>query len=132
MSHWTKVKTKLKSLDLIKKALETMGLSYTEGKHTISQYGTSEKAELKLDNAVGLSEQKDGTYSMVGDFWHASRGSKLKSYYGNSKKFTAELSTAYAVEEAKESMELQGFFCTDNSEAEVGEDGLIRMTFESF
>lgn len=132
MSHWTKIKTKLTNLDLIKKALDRMGINFEEGQHTIKQYGKSEKAELRLDAAVGLSVQEDGTYAMVGDFWHANRNSKLRSYYGNSKKFTADLGTAYAIEEAKESLEVQGFFCTENSDAEVGEDGLIRMTFESF
>ena len=132
MSHWTKVKTKLTSLDLIKKALDRMELSYEEGNHTIKQYGKSEKAELKLDNAVGLSEQEDGTYAMVGDFYHASGNRKLRSYYGKASQFSADLGTAYAIEEAQESLSAQGFFCTENSDAEVGEDGLIHMTFESF
>ncbi len=43
-----------------------------------------------------------------------------------------ELGTAYAVEEACENLEQHQFFCTYNAEADVGEDGLITMTFESY
>lgn len=131
MSHWTKIQTKLRDLEVLKKALIRMGLEFSEGKHTISQYGTSEKAEIKLDNAVGLSIQKDGTYAMVGDFWHSQNG-KLRKYYGKTEQFTSDLSTAYAVEEAVTRLEEQQFYCTENLEAEVGEDDLITMTFESW
>ena len=131
MSHWTKVKTKLSNREILKKALERMGLEYSEGNHTITQYGTTEKAELKLDNAVGFSEQKDGTFAMVGDFWH-SNNSKLKRYYGKNDQFTADVSTAYAIEEAKHNLEEQSFYCSENAEAKIGEDGLIRMVFERY
>lgn len=131
MSHWTKVKTKLSSMETLKKALTRMGLDFAEGDHTITQYGTTEKAEIKLDNAVGFSRQEDGTFSMVGDFWH-SKNPKLRKYYGKNKLFEEEVSTAYAVEEVKDKLEAQNFFCTSNAEAEVGQDGLITMTFESW
>jgi hypothetical protein len=131
MSHWTKVKTKLTNKDYLKKALDRMGLDFAEGSHSITQYGTTEKAEIKLDNAVGFSEQKDGTYAMVGDFYH-SHNPKLRKYYGNNAQFNRDLSTAYAIEEAKSRLEEQNFFCAENEEAEVGDDGLIRMTFNRY
>lgn len=131
MSHWTKVQTKLRDLEILKKALTRMGLSFEEGKHTIKQYGKSEKAEIKLDSAVGLSVQNDGTYAMVGDFYHSS-SNKLRKYYGRTTNFTADLSTAYAVEEATTRLEDQQFYCSENAEATVGEDGLITMVFESW
>jgi hypothetical protein len=108
-----------------------MGLDFSEGNFTITQYGTSEKAELKLDNAVGLSQQEDGTFSMVGDFYH-SHNQKLRKYYGRNNQFTTDLGTAYAVEEAKTRLEEQNFFCSENEEGVVGEDGLIRMTFNRY
>jgi hypothetical protein len=129
MSHWTKVKTKITSLESLKKALERMGLEVNEGSHTISQYGKSEKAEVKVDNSVGFSMQKDGTWAMVGDFYH-SRNPILRKYYGRNKNFEQDLNTAYAVADAVAKLEDQQFFCTENEGAEVGEDGFIRMTFE--
>lgn len=131
MSHWTKVKTKLKDQAILEKALQHMGLNYKVGEHTITQYGTSEKAEIKLDDAVGLSAQEDGTWAMVGDFYH-SRNQKLRKYYGNNKQFNTDLATAYAVEEATVRLEEKQFYCSENSEAEIGEDGLITMVFESW
>jgi hypothetical protein len=57
-----------------------MGLEVQEGNFTIKQYGRSEQAELKVDDAVGLCKQQDGTWSMVGDFYH-SHNTKLRQYY---------------------------------------------------
>lgn len=131
MSHWTKVTTKLRDKEILKKALTRMGLEYKEGEFTITQYGTSSKAEIKLDNAVGLAVQEDGTYSMVGDFYH-SHNSKLRKYYGKTNQFAADLSTAYAIEEASTRLEEQQFYCSENAEGQVGEDGLITMVFESW
>jgi len=131
MSHWTKIQTKLREKDYLKKALTRMGLTFEEGSFTITQYGTTSKAEIRLDNAVGLALQEDGTYSMVGDFYH-SRNSKLNRYYGNNAKFTEELSTAYAVEQTKGSLEEQQFFCSENEAGKVGSDGMIRMVFERY
>jgi hypothetical protein len=65
------------------------------------------------------------------DFWHSNNRS-LKGYYGRNEKFVKDLSTAYAVEEAFGTLEDQNFFCTENEKAEVGEDGLITLTFERY
>ncbi len=131
MSHWTTVKTKLNNQSVIRKALKRMGLEAQEGDFTITQYGTTEAAQLRIDDAVGLARQKDGTYAMVGDFWH-SGDRKLKGYYGRNEKFVKDLSTAYAVEEAFTNLEEQNFFCTENEKAEIGEDGLITINFERY
>ena len=131
MSHFTKISLKIRDQEIVKKALTRMGFEFSEGKHTITQYGKSEKAEIKLDDAVGLSVQKDGTFAMVGDFYH-SKNTQLRKYYGKTNNFTADLSTAYAIEEATTRLEEQQFFCTENTEAAVGADGLISMCFESY
>ena len=131
MSHWTTVKTKLNDQSLVRKALKRMGLEAQEGEFTITQYGTSETAQLMVDEAVGLARQKDGTFAMVGDFWH-SKDRTAKSYYGRAEKFATDLSTAYAVEEAFTSLQDQNFFCTENEDAEVAEDGLITLSFERY
>ena len=131
MSHWTTVKTKLNNQSTLRKALKRMGFEAQEGDFKITQYGTTESAQLKIDEAVGLARQKDGTYAMVGDFWH-SPNRNLKGYYGNNERFVKELSTAYAVEEAFIGLEQGNFFCTENEKAVEGEDGLITLTFESY
>lgn len=131
MSHWTKVKTKLSNKECVKKALARLGYEVQEGEFSVSEYGTTEKAELLLDKALGLSLQEDGTYAFVGDPYHA-RSQKIRQHYGRLDKFTGELATAYAVEETIEQLEQHQFFCNENAEAKVGDDGLIHMTFESY
>ena len=108
-----------------------MGLKYQVGDHKITQYGTTSKAEIKLDDAVGLSQEKDGTWSMVGDFYH-SHNPKLKKYYGNAERFNKDLSTQYGVAEAFIRLEDQGYICTENEEGNVGDDGLITLSFQNW
>jgi len=131
MSHWTKIKTKINSSENLKKALGRMGIAFEEGEFNIQQYEGSEKCQLKVDSAVGFSRQEDGSFAMVGDFYHSS---KLRRFYGGrgNENFTEELNTAYAVAQTTDELESQGFACTSNSEAKVGQDGLIRMTYERY
>ena len=107
-----------------------MGLEYQEGNFSITQYNQTEKAEIKLDQAVGLSRQEDGTWAMVGDFYHAS-SQQLKNYY-HTHIFDRELGTAYAIEQSKAALEEQSFFCSENETAEVGSDNLIHMVYERY
>lgn len=139
MSHWTKTQTKVSDKEVLEKALKRLGWEFEVGNFTVTQYGQSEKAEILLardshnknNGAVGLSLQKDGTWSMVGDPYHASNTSKMKQYYGKNEKFASELQTAYAIEEATGKLSDQGYYCSNNTEAKVGEDGMITMVFES-
>lgn len=133
MSHWTKIKLNLTNQDILQKALTRMGLKVEVGNFTINQYGQSSQATIRVDGAVGLTLEKDGTWSMVGDFYH-SGSAKLKSYYGNNAKFQQDLTTAYAVEDIKEKLEglNMNFDITENAEAQIGADGMIRMVATSW
>ena len=57
---------------------------------------------------------------------------KLRRFYGNNKKFNTELSTGYAVEQTKGELAKNSFYCSSNTEGQVGPDGKIRMIFESY
>lgn len=128
MSHYTRVSSKLTDQDMILKALTRMSLKYQVGEFTVSEYGQSEKAQILLDKSLGLSLQKDGTYSFVGDPYHC-KTQGLRKYYRKLDKLSGELTTAYNIENAKDKLETQQFFCTDNEEATVGSDGMIRMVY---
>jgi hypothetical protein len=133
MSHWTKVKSEIKDKELLKKALTQLGWHYEEGNFKITQYGTTEKAEILLDSknkALGLSQQEDGTWALVGDPYHTPYDHVLHKYYRQEKKFLEDLGTSYAISEAKEKLEDQGFECTENEKGVVGRDGKVRMTFQ--
>jgi hypothetical protein len=108
-----------------------MGLTFNEGNFTITQYGKSSKAEIKFDEAVGLSQQKDGTWMMVGDFYH-SNNSKLRCYYGNQNKFKQDIQVAYSIEEANDVLESQGFSCIENAEGKINNRQVVRMVYEQY
>ena len=129
MSHWTSIKTKIGDLEALKSALDRMGLIFEEGDFTISQYKTKAQAQLRLDTAVGFARQQDGTFAMVGDFYHSSNP-LLSKYYSNTKQFQADIATAYGIEEGIARLSEQQFTCIENEEGTVDEDGLIHMTFE--
>lgn len=108
-----------------------MGLSFEEGEFKISLYGKSSEAQIRLCDAVGLALQKDGSYAMVGDFYHANN-SILKKYYAKETQFFKDIQTAYAIEEATEALENEGYNCVENIAGTVGKNGLVRMVFENF
>jgi len=107
-----------------------MGMAFQEGEFTITQYGRSEKAEIKVEDALGFQCQKDGTWAMVGDFYHCQK-ENLRKYYTNTNIFQRDIQTAYSVVEATEALEGQNFTCVENSGGTVGKDGMVRMVFES-
>lgn len=129
MSHMVKVKMSLKNKEMLKNALTRLGYKFKEGNFTISEYGKSEKAQIQLDKSLGLSQQKDGTWAFVGDPYHC-KTQKLSKFYGKMNQLTNQVSTAYAIEDAKETLENQQFFCIENKEGTVGEDGMITMVYE--
>lgn len=78
MSHFTKVKTEIKSLVNLKKALDNLGLTYVEG--TVAQPVTingyeGETTEVLMEiktgcrYSVGLIKNKDNEYELVSDWW---------------------------------------------------------------
>ena len=86
MSHKTEIKTELTNRNYLKKALDKLGFKYTEAKvgekiQTTSQFrGANSGVDIRLDShknknlggAIGFKENKDGTFTAVGDFWNLS------------------------------------------------------------
>jgi hypothetical protein len=126
MSHWTKIQLKLTDEQILIKALKRMGVNAETGNFKISQYGQTSDASVRVDNAIGFVKAKDGTFSMVGDFYH-SQGA-FKKFYGKNDQFQRELTTAYGIEDAKQKLsDYGGWEITENEEGLVGADGMIRM-----
>jgi hypothetical protein len=109
-----------------------MGLQPQVGSFRISQYGQSDTAEIRVSESVGFVKQKDGTYSMVGDFYHAD--GKLRQYYNKNEQFQQDLNVAYGIEDAKQKLEDlgMGFEIEENAEGVIGKDGMIRMIAVSY
>lgn len=133
MSHWTKVKLKITDKDTLAAALKRMGAKTVHmEQRKITQYGTTETADIWLDSAVGFKQEADGTFSMIGDFYHSKSG--FRKYYRKANQFTQELNAAYGIEDAIGKVEGldMGFELSGNEECEEGEDGLIRLEFTTY
>jgi len=133
MSHWTKVKLKITSEDVLVKALKRMGCENVQtGEHPINQYGVSDTANVWIDNAVGFKKEKDGSYSMIGDFYHSK--TTMRKYYGKNNEFEEDLNAAYGIEDAITKIDSLGlgFSLTGNAECEEDEEGIIRLEFTTY
>lgn len=107
-----------------------MGLKFEEGSFKITQYGRTEKADIKFENALGLQKQQDGSWMLVGDPYHC-QNQKLRNYYGKQAQFDKDLKISYAITEAKEQLEQMNFQCVENEAGTVGPSGKIRVIFQS-
>lgn len=131
MSHYVKASTTVRDKNLLKKSLTRLGWEFQEGDFTITQYGKSSKAQIKFSEALGLVQEADGTWSMVGDPYHHHGKDNLRKYYRKEKEFATDLGVAYAVEEARDQLENMQFQCIDNEAGKIGDDGLITQIYES-
>lgn len=133
MSHFVRVRSKVKNINFLKKALQRIGLNFVEENFIVNQYNQTEEAQICLDpknKSVGLQLQSDGTWSLVGDPYHAPHSSKIYSYYGKNEKFVKDLQLAYLVEESNDKLKQLGFECIENEQLQEV-DGKIISVYES-
>ena len=85
MSHKATVETKIENLEILKKAIKALNLSYYEGQDLSGRYTGSWSAEdKKADLILAIEGRKDigfrkdakGFYSLVGDFFGITGGQK--------------------------------------------------------
>jgi hypothetical protein len=120
MSHVSTVKTSIKDLNILKDALKTLGLGFYEGQSIKGQYlGAGQKVDLVIDNKgdrnVGMTKDKDGNFSFVGDFYQVK---------GGKKNFTEDIIQKYTVLQLR--MELRKFGAASVSEI-AQEDGSVKL-----
>jgi hypothetical protein len=117
MSHFTRVRTQLRELRLVKQTLIDLGFSVTKGK--VRGYGNQEiDADLVVhaDSGYGIGFRKEGsTITMVADFW----GLKI-----NREEFLAKISQRYAYLVVVEQAAEQGWQIVGE---ETQPDGSIRL-----
>ncbi len=122
MSHFTRVKTQLRNLNLVQQALEEMGHQVIPDSHVRGYHGDQTRADLvvhmpgKYD--IGFLEQPDGDDEMVADFW----GLKI-----DRKTFVNEVTQRYAYLTVVEQASAQGFQVTAE---ENQADGSIRLVMQ--
>lgn len=133
MSHWIKTKTKMMEKKYIMGGLAAMGINATENGKIRAAYSSrseNEEVDIKINNGVGLRQQKDGSWELVGDFYNTS----MSKYYGRDQEFIQQLQGQYCVAQAKDKVASLGggWVITDNEEAEVDKEGFIVMRARSF
>jgi hypothetical protein len=130
MSHWTRVKLKFTDKDVLAKALKRMGApTVNTTKKKITQYGTTDEADIWVDNAVGFKLEKDGTFSMIGDFYHSTTP-VFKKYYNQNKKFEEKLNECYGIEDAV--AKIEGLQVNFNETGKVEDDTYVRLQYTSY
>ena len=87
-----------------------------------------EHADIMLEDKLGLAQQSDGTWMLVGDPYYTQN---YRRYYGQADQLLAALSTAYLTIDATDKLNALGFTCIENEEALINtQDGKIQMVFE--
>ncbi len=120
MSHFTRVRTQLRNIETVKKALEDLGYKVEEG--AVRGYaGQQANAELvvRLDGKFDMGFRREGSnVVMVADFW----GLRM-----NREEFLQKLSQRYAYITVIEQAEQTGFQMMTE---EVQQDGSIRLVMQ--
>ena len=111
------------NLEYASKGITAMKIKHEvakEGKKlTVTAEGRTSEVDIKFHDNVGIKQQDDGTLAFVGDFYYTE--------WKNSKKFQENLQGQYAVADAVEKLEEQGYFVDNTEDIKVGDDGLIRF-----
>jgi hypothetical protein len=85
MSHKATVETKITNLEVLKKAIKALGLSYYEGQELSGRYtGSWSSEDKRAELIISIEDRKDigfrkddkGFYNLVGDFFGLRIGQK--------------------------------------------------------
>ncbi|MBN1430082.1 MAG: DUF1257 domain-containing protein [Anaerolineae bacterium] len=120
MSHFTRVQTQLKDIEMVKRALEDLGHTVTSG--TVHGY-QSQKSQadlvVRLDDRYDVGfRQEGGSVSMIADLW----GSKV-----NAQDFIKQVSQRYAYLTVVEQTAGQGWQVVAE---ETQADGSVRLVMQ--
>ena len=120
MSHFTRVKTQLKDIEMVKRTLEDLGHTVASG--TVRGYG-SQKTQadivVRLDDRYDVGfRQEGGTVNMVADLW----GSRVSA-----EDFLKQVSQRYAYLTVVEQTAGQGWQVVAE---ETQADGSVRLVMQ--
>lgn len=121
MSHMTLVKTQLRNLTLVKKALRRLGYEFESGGVVRDFYGSQRKVDLVVNipgqRAVGfIQDPKSGAIELVGDWYGSDIGER---------EFLDSLKCDYAREQVLQSLEDQGIDLSMVKETEEPDGSVV-------
>ena len=124
MSHFTRVKTQITNVDVLKRALSDLHYTYAEGAIVRGYQGKKEQAELVVqpggDYDIGFVKAADGNYQIVADWWGVHKDNGLKE-----QAFLNPVMQRYAYHTVVEQVAKQGFSVVQES---VGTDQTVKLT----
>lgn len=128
MSHFTQLKTQLKCLVTLKKAIEQMGYSFKEGVTQVRGYqGQLADAVAVIDTKssydIGIVQTADG-YSLIGDWEMLQVRAGIEQ-----EDFTKELNRTYAYHKVMEEVKKRGYQVV---EEEVSEQQHVTVRVRRF
>ncbi|HAZ64871.1 MAG TPA: hypothetical protein DCZ72_14855 [Armatimonadetes bacterium] len=124
MSHFTRIRTKLRNLVLLERALRDLGYVPSVGNVRVrGWYGESRRADLVVQQPNGYDfgfRLVDGELVMLADVY---------GFRGTPADLLGTISQRYAYHVCREQAEAQGFQVTGET---VDEDGTIRLVVERY
>lgn len=120
MSHFTKVKTKIKNLEMLKQALQVIGLTFTEAEEneqvTVKGWENNNlEAQMSIDPgcSYGIAVNKvDDGYELNADWW------AIETYTGKTQQeFLSTIEKQYAYETIMDKIKQQGYSVVTEEES---------------
>lgn len=124
MSHFTRVKTQITDLDVLKRSLADLEYACAEGAVVRGYQGKQEKAELVVrpggDYDIGFVREADGAYALIADWWgvHQAIGLKEPAFIG-------PVMQRYAYHKVLDTVRDQGFQLVQETH---GKDATLKLT----
>lgn len=124
MSHFTRVKTQITDVEVLKRALSDLKYPYAENTLVRGYQGKKEQAELVVrpggDYDIGFVKGQDGNFQIVADWWGVHKDNGLKE-----QAFLNPVMQRYAYHTVVEQVAKQGFSVVQES---VGTDNTVKLT----
>ena len=125
MSHFTRVKTQITDVEVLKRALADLKHPYVENTIVRGYQGKNEQAELVVQPGgaydIGFTRAgADGAFHVVADWWGVEREAKLRE-----KAFLEPVMQRYAYHKVVAEMAKQGFSVVQET---VAADQTVKLT----
>ena len=124
MSHFTRVKTQITDVEVLKRALTDLKYPYAEDAVVRGYQGKSENAQVVVrpggDYDIGFIEGEDGNYQVVADWWGVGKDAGLRE-----QAFLNPVMQRYAYHKVVAQVAQQGFQVVQET---VGADQTVKLT----
>lgn len=112
MSHFTKIKTKIYEIEILKTALNNLGYKFSENVSSVRGYrGRTTNVDLlinlKSSYDIGFHRTIDESYEIVAD-WYGVKEVTKESFISN-------LMQTYSLELIKQEMEKKGYYIVEKT-----------------